>query len=89
MVPDILANAGGVSVSYLEWLQNRQGEYWDLEVVRGRLKETMTSAFRDVREIAQEEGLTYRAAAYVLALRRISDAMECQGSREYFREPAG
>jgi glutamate dehydrogenase (NADP+) len=82
-----LANAGGVFVSYLEWLQNRQGDYWNLKMVRGRLEETMTSAFRSVREIAQAEGLSYRAAAYVLALRRISDAIECQGSREYFGAP--
>ena len=88
VLPDVLANAGGVTVSYFEWTQNRSGVSWTLEQVRSRLSEVMTDAFEDVWKIAQEEGGSLRRAAYARGLRRIESAMLALGSREYFRGEA-
>lgn len=71
VVPDVLANAGGVTVSYFEWLQNRSNETWTRERVAERLTETMNDAYRDVADFAQERNITLREAAYALALTRI------------------
>ncbi len=84
VLPDILANAGGVTVSYFEWVQNRQGYYWTLDEIHDRLRTIMETEGRAIWSISREKGITMRTAAYVHALRRLAEAIEAHGTQSFF-----
>lgn len=79
VIPDILSNSGGVTVSYFEWVQNLNGYYWTKEKVNEELKRTITKAFTEIDEIKKEKRISYRQAANYLSLKRIVDAMMLRG----------
>lgn len=85
VVPDVLANAGGVVVSYFEWRQNRTGEKWTLTKVDDTLKSMMQSATNEVMTHSQKHSIPVRTSTYAIALHRIGEANDCLGTKSFFR----
>jgi glutamate dehydrogenase/leucine dehydrogenase len=79
LIPDILANAGGVTVSYFEQVQNTYNYYWSLDDVHDQLRRRMSSAFRSVHAMSVEHGVDHRMAAYMVAISRVAEACQTRG----------
>jgi glutamate dehydrogenase (NAD(P)+) len=80
VVPDILANAGGVTVSYFEWVQDRAGFFWTEEVVNSRLEQIMVSSFAEVDRVSRQHSCSMRIAAYILAVDRVARVYKLRGT---------
>jgi glutamate dehydrogenase (NAD(P)+) len=79
VLPDILTNAGGVAVSYFEWVQDLQRFFWDRDEIRARLRDLMSDALNRVWTLAEAEDLSFRRAALVTSVREVADALDARG----------
>jgi glutamate dehydrogenase (NAD(P)+) len=79
VIPDILCNAGGVTVSYFEWVQSRDAFFWTVDEVNAQLRRIIVRAYNEVARVAEDQSLTLREAAYLLAVRRVAEALTTRG----------
>ena len=79
LTPDILTNAGGVLVSYYEWVQNRYGYYWTEAEVEDKQEKDMVKAFEDIWQLREEQACTVREAAYLISVKKVAEVLKLRG----------